>query len=193
MNEQMSEAVRVGSILGTSVAYARQILQQETDLIFLEGVLKDAMNTGPKSLVKVIQARVNAVKKLQAHTLWNKWIEAAVQYGLQMHWQGSERGGLSLMAMTVMAENGGHKLRKLFSTEKIEEAIKLSIEIYSGRGRLNCDDLVTDTWWQYGWDPETMDDLRSKMRMAEAHVAQLGYRQADWIGWANWRKKGDEA
>ena len=57
---------RANSILHTSVDYARMLLQQENDLIFLEDVLKTAQTAGSKSLVKVIQARLNKVRKTQA-------------------------------------------------------------------------------------------------------------------------------
>lgn len=117
----------------------------------------------------------------------NKWIVAATEYGLWLEWRASDRYGLALYAMTVIAENGGHRYRKLITAQRIEEALKISIEIYEHNGRLDASDLVDDVWWQYGWDPETMADLRAKVRDASANPK---WRDVNWFGWWNWKKEG---
>jgi len=116
----------------------------------------------------------------------NKYVQAAVKYGLQMHWVASDMQGLMLMAMTVMAENGGHKYRKLMTAQSIQTALGLSLEIYTAGGKLDCDALMDDVFWQYGWDPETMHGLREKLRET---AASMKWRETNWFGWWNWKKE----
>lgn len=114
----------------------------------------------------------------------NKWTDAAIKYHLQMHWK-ETRSGLELLAMTVMAENGGHKYRILYKTENVEQAFTWSIAILTNGGKLDCSTLLEDTFWQFGWDPR-MIPLRDKMRTL--HQSPGNSLPTDWYGLKEWRE-----
>ena len=115
----------------------------------------------------------------------NKWVEAAIKFHLHMHWHETHTG-LELMAMTVMAENGGHKYRKLFKTANIDKAISCSVLILDNGGSLDCTTLLEETFWQFGWDPKLIpwrDIMRTKH-----HAASYVSYPSDWYGLKEWRE-----
>jgi hypothetical protein len=120
----------------------------------------------------------------------NKWIDAAIKYKLPMVWM-RKRSVFELYAMTYLAENGGHKYRKLLTVENIDKAMTISTEIYRTGGRLDTNLLTSDTWWEYGWTPETSIPLNRAMLDARDDYYKSGHNeQAEWTAFQDWRKGG---
>jgi hypothetical protein len=112
----------------------------------------------------------------------NKWLNAAIAYKLPMFWK--DRHGLHLYCMTYLAENGGHKYRKVLTTHKISEALEISIYIYKAKGNLDIRTLTNETFWQYGWEP-TMALVKDQLR--ETRLPHSNAMSVDWFGFWAWR------
>ena len=118
----------------------------------------------------------------------NKWVEAAVTYRLPLCWI-DRVGMLNLHAMTYMAENGGHKYRKVFSTASIGLALEMSVDIYKRGGTLDSSTLIDEVYWHYGWDPKTMIPVRDEMRSLRMSALMGNVSGTNWYGFWDWRKK----
>lgn len=94
-----------------------------------------------------------------------KVLSAAIECHMCMYWL-HYYSELQLRVVTVQFENGRQYSRLIHRTTSLEDAYKVSFEIYERGGALICDELFDlDDPWRFGWHPEMSDDQHRLRRL----------------------------